>query len=116
MKQVKGMPLVYNDRIDPEKGIEVSSQEDYLIEEETNSEKSRQLHEVLKSLSKRQRECLMLKFEHNLSYVEIAEILEITVESARTMVYRSLKELRKCFTGMGKSVQLFLLMLTFPYH
>ena len=83
-KKAKGLPLVYEDRLDKGNESHVSSHEDYLIEEETNTEKSIQLQKVIKTLSKRQIECLTLKFEHNLSYIEISEILGISVESART--------------------------------
>lgn len=115
-KQVKGLPLVYDDQMEKENRSQVSSHEDYLIDEETNTEKSRQLHEVIKSLSKRQIECLTLKFEHNLTYIEISEILGISVESARTMIYRSLKELRKCFDKKRKLVPFLLFLITVPLH
>ena len=113
-KYVKGIPLVYNDRIDSSNESNVSSHEDYLIEEEVNTEKSNKLHKVLNTLSKRQRECLMLKFEHNLSYVEISEIMEISVESARTIIYRALKELRKYFEDKGKPIQLLFFLTRNP--
>lgn len=115
LKQVKGFPLVYDDRMEKGNEIQVSSYEDYLIDEETNTEKSWQLHEVIKSLSKRQIECLTLKFEHNLTYIEISEVLGISVESTRTMIYRTLKELRKCFDEKRKLVPLLLFMITIPH-
>jgi len=60
----------------------------------------------MKSLSNRQREGLSLKFEHNCSYAEIAEIMGVTIESARTIIYRALKELRKCFEHKIITIQL----------
>uniref|UniRef100_UPI003216A1C1 RNA polymerase sigma factor n=1 Tax=uncultured Draconibacterium sp. TaxID=1573823 RepID=UPI003216A1C1 len=46
-------------------------------------------------LPERQKEALVLKYQNELSYPEIAEILNISVESARTLVYRTIKSLRK---------------------
>ena len=60
----------------------------------------------MKTLSNRQREGLSLKFEHNHTYPEIAEIMGISIESARTMIYRALKDLRKCIESNGLSIQL----------
>jgi len=80
--------------------------EDSLIAVETEAENHRALSEALKTLSNRQREGLSLKFEYDHSYPEIAEIMDISVESARTIIYRALKELRKCFKDKGQSIQL----------
>ncbi len=80
--------------------------EDSLISIETEIENHRALSEAMKSLSNRQREGLSLKFEHNCSYAEIAEIMGVTIESARTIIYRALKELRKCFEHKGVTIQL----------
>lgn len=85
--------------------------EDNLIAIETENENTRVLAEVMKVLSDRQREGLLLKFEQNLSYKEIAYILGISVESARTSVYRALKDLRKALKKKGLSVQVLFLFL-----
>ncbi|MCE4563469.1 sigma-70 family RNA polymerase sigma factor [Maribellus sp. CM-23] len=69
--------------------------EDVIIADEIQKEHFKALTDVMKSLSKRQQEGLSLKFEHNLSYTEIATTLDISVESARTIIYRALKDLRK---------------------
>ncbi|KJF45257.1 RNA polymerase sigma factor [Draconibacterium sediminis] len=73
----------------------VVSLEDEIIADETKKENFKALADVMKKLTKKQREALSLKFEHNLSYPQIADTLNISVESARTMIYRTLKELRK---------------------
>ena len=91
--------------IDPDDAL-VFSHEDYLISVETEIEDHKLLYEAMKTLSNRQREGLSLKFEHNHSYTEIAEIMGISIESARTMIYRALKDLRKCIENNGLSVQL----------
>lgn len=84
----------------------VFSHEDYLISLETEAEDHRALNEAMKTLSNRQREGLSLKFEHNHTYPEIAEIMGISIESARTIIYRALKDLRQCIENNGLSIQL----------
>ena len=91
------------------------SLEDSLIAAETEAENHSALSEALKTLSNRQREGLSLKFEHDRSYHEIAEIMNISVESARTIIYRALKELRKCFKDKGQSIQLLFFLSCYPH-
>ncbi len=90
---------------DPDDAL-VFSHEDHLISIETEILDHKILHDAMKTLSNRQREGLSLKFEHNHTYPEIAEIMGISIESARTMIYRALKDLRKCIENNGLSIQL----------
>jgi len=46
-------------------------------------------------LPSRQKEALILKYQNELSYAEIAEIMNVSIESARTLIYRTIKTLRK---------------------
>jgi len=59
----------------------------------------------MNSLTAHQREGLNLKFVHNLTYAEIAEILGISIESARTSIYRALKTLRNSITDDKAFIQ-----------
>ena len=105
-EQVRVIPIVYNEMIiDPDDAL-VFSHEDHLISVETEILDHKILHDAMKTLSNRQREGLSLKFEHNHTYPEIAEIMGISIESARTMIYRALKDLRKCIENNGLSIQL----------
>ncbi|MRX40975.1 sigma-70 family RNA polymerase sigma factor [Flavobacterium sp. LC2016-23] len=70
------------------------SAEDDLILNETTLNKSAGLAIALASLTKKQRYALHLRFSEDLSYEEISSTLEISLESSRTLIYRSLKELR----------------------
>lgn len=110
-EQAKTVSVLSGDQILLQKDIPVMAFEDNIIAYETKDENYRALAEVMKELSARQREGLSLKFEHNLSYKEIADILGISVESARTCVYRALKDMRKVIKKKGffKSI-LFLLI------
>jgi RNA polymerase sigma-70 factor (ECF subfamily) len=64
------------------------------IRDEEADHQSRILLGALKTLSDHQQKILFLRFNQELSYPEIADLLHISVESVRTMVYRSLKSLR----------------------
>ena len=79
----------------PESGEDTNSVEKTIIENENQEEKTKGLSKALGSLSSRQREAIHLKFNSEMTYEEISEILDISVESARTLIYRSIKELRK---------------------
>ncbi|QEC53430.1 RNA polymerase sigma-70 factor (ECF subfamily) [Anseongella ginsenosidimutans] len=61
-------------------------------------EKERELLELLskeiQKLPARQREVLYLRFTLELSYQETAEIMDISIATARTLVYRALRQLR----------------------
>lgn len=49
---------------------------------------------ALSKLSKHQREAIFLKYTNNCTYEQIAEIMEINISSARTLIYRSLKQIK----------------------
>ncbi|MFD1145477.1 RNA polymerase sigma factor [Larkinella insperata] len=79
------------------------------IQEETNSEQLHRLNEALQKLPPRQKEALYLRFYENLSYDEIASLMEITSSVAYNFVYRGLSVLKKSFQATLK-----LLFLFFP--
>jgi len=62
-------------------------------------------------LSDRQQEVLNLRFQIGLSYTEIAKILDISVESVRTLVYRSVKTIREELKLNNSALILFYLQL-----
>lgn len=106
-EQVKMIPIVFDDRLASSHENQVLPFEDLLIAKETEIENHRVLKDAMKKLTDRQREGLSLKFEQNLSYPEIAEILGMTVESVRTSIYRALKMLRKSIQDKNGSLHLF---------
>jgi len=69
------------------------------------------LKKAIGQLPERQQEALNLKFNTGLSYPDVALLMDISVESARTLVYRSVKTLRQIFEvkDKGKSVILMIL-------
>lgn len=94
-KQMEQSSLVYDEAISTVENEQEMAFEDFLIAGEIETETNRKIAEAMKTLSSKQREGLFLKFDRNLSYPEIADLLNISVESARTSIYRALKELRK---------------------
>lgn len=88
--QSKSVSLDYIEEND----YETNSTEDELILHETMIHKNAELASALTSLTKKQRYALQLRFTEDLSYEEISTILEISLESCRTLIYRSLKDLR----------------------
>lgn len=83
-----------NDHLLGEFNIEYSFQ-DQLISEEISKEKHLRLQQAIIALSSGQKEIIYLKFEENLSYPEIAELMGISIESARKQLYRALLALRE---------------------
>jgi len=74
--------------------IEYDAQQ-HMISSEIEDETNQRLTEAINQLSKRQKEIIYLKFEEELDYPEIAQILKISVESARKQIYRAIKSLRE---------------------
>ena len=82
--------------LDNEHDIEVQFNiETYLINNETEHETLIKLKYYLLSLSKRQREAIYLRFNQELEYHEISQIMSINHHSAINLVYEALKVLRK---------------------
>ncbi len=75
------------------------SVEENIIEAEQKDETFLGLSQGINELPERQREALTLKFNAELSYVEIAGLMNISVESVRTLIYRSLKTLRQSLSN-----------------
>jgi len=77
--------------------IEVSH-ETKLINEEWDDEMKKELNKALNQLPTRQRQALLLLYKENLSYEEIAGIMEFKeVKTARTLVYRAISNMRAIF-------------------
>ncbi|HBL74912.1 MAG: hypothetical protein A2W90_06925 [Bacteroidetes bacterium GWF2_42_66] len=73
------------------------SVENSLIANETDEMRSRFLKMIMEGLTARQKEALFLKFNCGFDYSQISELMQISVESARTMVYRTLKSIKESF-------------------
>ena len=72
-----------------------SSAESRMIEFEERKKIQSEIKKAIKELPDRQQEVVFLKYTEGFSYEEIGELLQIDVASARTLVYRSLKNIKK---------------------
>jgi RNA polymerase sigma-70 factor (ECF subfamily) len=71
------------------------SEETNVIHNEIMSEQSRQLKYNLNNLSPRQYEAIVLRFYDELSYAEIAAMMDVNEQSVRNLVQRGLEHLRQ---------------------
>jgi len=69
-----------------------------------HSESDNQILQALKNefvqLTEHQREIIYLRFVQDLSYEEIAKVMDISVNSSRTLLYRSIKILRSKLSAL----------------
>jgi RNA polymerase sigma factor (sigma-70 family) len=68
--------------------------EQEIIIDEGQRELMQQLATEINQLPERQREILYLKYNQDLDYDQIASMMQISVPTCRTFVYRALKQLR----------------------
>lgn len=78
--------------------IGVLSVEDELITTEQYSEQIIQLKRAIQQLPKRQQEIIQLRYYHDFSFEEIAEMMQINNQSVRNLLHRAIIELRQYFT------------------
>jgi RNA polymerase sigma factor (sigma-70 family) len=79
--------------IQPENTAEHSA----IISEEKRSMEEK-IKQAINKLTDHQRELIHLKYSEGFQNSEIAELLSIDVASVRTLLYRSLKKVRKLLT------------------
>jgi RNA polymerase sigma factor (sigma-70 family) len=87
------LKIVYTESVSEETTTRLSSAESE--EMEFQEESIANIKKAMDKLSEKQREVLNLRFQIGLSYNEIAQILDISIESVRTQVYRSVKAIRE---------------------
>jgi RNA polymerase sigma factor (sigma-70 family) len=73
----------------------IPSAEQFFIDGELKSQQTEGLKNGMKALSKRQREALFLKFFNELSYHEVASIMEVRVDSVYNLISKSIDILRR---------------------
>ncbi|UAB86133.1 sigma-70 family RNA polymerase sigma factor [Zunongwangia sp. SCSIO 43204] len=83
-------PDIIHTQIEAEQPVE-----NKIIHLESESQQFSHFNSALSALTDYQTRVLEMKFKENKSYTEIAEELNISVESVRTQLYRILKKLRK---------------------
>lgn len=99
----KSKKLLLVDKPD-ERDFRISySAENSLIANETDEMQTRFLKMVMEDLTPRQKEALYLKFNCGFDYTQISEIMQISVESVRTTIYRTLKSIKEIFDNESYS-------------
>ncbi|SDI56845.1 RNA polymerase sigma factor [Winogradskyella thalassocola] len=77
-----------------------NSIEDEIISTEFHTERTYVLTKAINSLSKKQRRGLFLRFTEEREYEEIAEIMNVSIQTSRTIIYRAIKALRKSMVAV----------------
>jgi|MTBAKMStandDraft_1061839.scaffolds.fasta_scaffold00720_3 RNA polymerase sigma factor (sigma-70 family) len=77
------------------------SKEDFIVKEEVDSELTRTLVQSLDKLTGRQREVVLLRFNHELEFHEIAQVLEMNIQSVRNLLFRALESIRNNMRGLN---------------
>ncbi len=88
---------------------------EFVKHEEISGEIRQLLLKAINSLTKKQRELIMLFFFHGLSYPEIAAVVGISVQAARNLMYRTLIHLRKSLGEESVNRMQNMLLLFFLY-
>lgn len=100
---LRRMILSNKNKLKPEQHINIEDIENHSLHFEENefeihNELSDEIRQVLlkavNSLTKKQKELILLFFYHDLGYKEIAEVMEIGVQATRNLMYRTLIHLR----------------------
>lgn len=68
---------------------------DHLIVEEDRRLLESRVENLLKTLTDRQREAVYLRFIQEMEYEEVGELLEMTPQAARKLIFRALKRIRE---------------------
>jgi len=92
------LELKYNqmDRVNIEENLSIEfSVEDCYIQNQYEEELRHKVLKALNNLPKKQREAIYLRYFENLGYEEIAEIMNINIQSSKNNVQRGLESLRE---------------------
>ena len=82
-------------------GVEpfVFSKEDFMVQEENDSSNRRLLGQSLQKLTDRQREVISLRFNHEMEFEDIAQIMRMNLQSVRNLLFRALQKIRSNMTS-----------------
>jgi RNA polymerase sigma factor (sigma-70 family) len=71
--------------------------EEKVIGDESQSEQVKKLRNAIQQLPKRQQEAIQLRYYHDFSLDEIAEIMQVNNQSVRNFLHRAISDLRENF-------------------
>ncbi len=89
------------------------SREDELINDESHGKKVFRLNQAIEKLSPRQKEAIYLRFKKELDYDEISQILEMSIEACRNLIYRSVKAIREAIDSENSSASFLFILRKF---
>lgn len=92
------------------------SAEQEMIAEESRNHTAKCLARAIEKLSPRQKEAIYLKFQKELDYREISEILGMEIEASRNLVYRAVKSLKEALQKTGTDFVLFFILKKFKFR
>ncbi|AWW32891.1 sigma-70 family RNA polymerase sigma factor [Echinicola strongylocentroti] len=79
-----------------------ASHETKLIDQELVGERKKELEEALNQLTKRERQAILLLYQEELSYREIADLMAFKeVKTARSLVYKAMAKLKEIVNVNG---------------
>lgn len=83
------------------------SVQDLLIQKEMNEDQKKKLDQSLNLLTKKQKEIVYLRFYQEMSYDEIAEMLNIKYQSVRNCIYESMKSIKDSLAAIPLIMEIF---------
>ena len=87
---------------DQEYAFEITySIEHEIILEENANQKVKSLHQAIDILTSRQKEAIYLRFTEGLDYEEVSDLMNMSIESCRNLIYRTIKSLRDSLQQPG---------------
>jgi RNA polymerase sigma factor (sigma-70 family) len=86
------------------------SVEQELIAEESQNQTARCLAAAIEKLSPRQKEAIYLRFQKELDYPAVAEILGMRIEASRNLIYRAVKSLKEALQAAGSGAILLVIL------
>jgi RNA polymerase sigma factor (sigma-70 family) len=96
---------------DEEYSFEIAySIEHEIINAENADLRVKSLHRAIGTLTSRQKEAIYLRFTEGLKYEEISEIMNMSIESCRNLMYRTIKSLKDALHPKGSGATMLFIM------
>jgi len=87
--------------------------ENEIIHEESKKEIYIRLSLAIEKLSPRQKEAIYLKFKSGFDYNDISEIMNMSIDASRNLIYRAIKSLKKSISKYSYNTVLFFIFMKF---
>lgn len=93
-KRLSSRSFTHSDLLEVASDITVDSYESLLIIDQESAAQKDRLHQAMALLPARQREAVNLRFFHNFSYEQVADIMDINLQSVHNTIQKAMKLLR----------------------